>query len=95
MTDQSHDMDDAKLKTVAERSSESAAMILVSVLQDAGIRAVATGGFTAGFQAEAPGVVKVQTFECDAEQARQVISEIRELPADENSDQSESNDEAG
>jgi hypothetical protein len=40
-------------------------------------------------------VVKVQTFECDAEQARQVISEIRELPADENSDQSESNDEAG
>ena len=69
-------MDDAKLVTVAERDLESAALILVTVLKDAGIRAIATGGFTAGFRAEAPGVVKVQTFEVDAERARQVISEI-------------------
>lgn len=83
MRNDSHEMDDAKLVTVAERDLESAALILVSVLKDAGIRAIATGGFTAGFRAEAPGVVKVQTFEADAEQARQVIAEIRELP-DEN-----------
>lgn len=75
-------MDDARLVTVAERDLESAALILVTVLKDAGIRAIATGGFTAGFRAEAPGVVKVQTFEVDAERARQVISEIRALPDD-------------
>ncbi|MDB4664442.1 hypothetical protein OAE63_00425 [bacterium] len=83
MTNESHDMDDAKLETVAERPMESAALIIVSVLQDAGIRAIATGGFTAGFRAEAPGMVKVQTFEADAERARQIIAEIRELPVDE------------
>jgi hypothetical protein len=82
MKNESHEMDDAKLVTVAERDLESTALILVSVLKDAGIRAIATGGFTAGFRAEAPGVVKVQTFEVDAERARQVISEIRELPDD-------------
>lgn len=82
MKTESHEMDDAKLVTVAERDLESAALILVSVLKDARIRAIATGGFTAGFRAEAPGVVKVQTFEVDAERARQVISEIRELPDD-------------
>ncbi|HBV65740.1 MAG TPA: hypothetical protein DEF45_22280 [Rhodopirellula sp.] len=82
MKNEPHEMDDAKLVTVAERDLESAALILVSVLKDVGIRAIATGGFTAGFRAEAPGVVKVQTFEVDAERARQVISEIRELPDD-------------
>ncbi|MFK8114733.1 MAG: DUF2007 domain-containing protein [Rubripirellula sp.] len=73
----SQDLDDAKLVTVAERDSEGAASVLVSVLADEGIRAVATGGFTAGFRAEAPGVVKVQTFEQDAQRARQIISELK------------------
>ena len=70
-------LDDASLVTVAERSSEVAASILVAALADEGIRAIATGGFTAGFRAEAPGVVRVQTFEKDAERARQVISELK------------------
>lgn len=82
MTNEPHDMDNTKLETVAERVMESAALILVSVLKDAGIRAIATGGFTAGFRAEAPGMVKVQTFEADAARARQVIAEIRKLPED-------------
>lgn len=82
MGNERHDMDDAKLVTVAERELESTALILVSVLKDAGIRAIAMGGYTAGFQAEPIGVVKVQTFGVDAERARQVISEIRKLPDD-------------
>lgn len=73
-------LDDEKLVTVAERSSELAASVVVSVLQDAGIRAVATGGFTAGFKAEAPGWVKIQTFQRDAERAREVIAEIKQEP---------------
>lgn len=66
----------SKLVTVAERSSEVAASILVSILESAGIKAVVTGGFTAGFRAEAPGIVRVQTLETDAERARQLIAEM-------------------
>ena len=76
-------LDNANLETVAERPSEVAATILVSVLRDAGIRAIATGGFTSGFRAEAPGMVKVQTLEDDAERAREIIAEIKmESPDD-------------
>ena len=75
---ESDDLNEAKLVTVAERTSEVAASILVSVLQDEGIKAIATGGFTAGFRAEAPGMVRVQTLERDAERARQILAELRE-----------------
>ncbi len=77
MTDEPESLDDANLETVAERSTEVAASVLVSALRDAGIRAVATGGFTAGFRAEAPGVVRVQTLERDAERAREIIAELK------------------
>lgn len=74
-------LDNAKLVTVAERPSEGAASVLVAVLQDAGIRATAIGGFTAGFRAEAPGWVRVQTLECDADRAREILSGVNmELP---------------
>ncbi len=70
------DLDQANLVTVAKRQCEASASVLVSVLQDEGIRAIATGGYTAGFRAEAPGVVRVLTFESDAERAREIVSEI-------------------
>lgn len=70
--------DDQNLEVVAERSMEVAATVLVNVLADEGIRAVAVGGFTAGFRAEAPGWVQVKTFEKDADRARQIISELKE-----------------
>lgn len=76
------------LVTVAERSSEPEASILVSALKDEGIRAVATGGFTAGFRAEAPGWVAVKTFEQDAERARQIIAELMDNRVDEDSQES-------
>ncbi|WP_430451718.1 hypothetical protein [Rhodopirellula europaea] len=74
--------DDATLVTVAERPTEPAATVLVSILADAGIRAVAVGGFTAGFVAEAPGWVQVKTFERDAEKAREIIAQIKAEPHD-------------
>jgi len=73
-------LDNAKLVIVAERSSEIAAKVLVNVLADEKIRAVAVGGFTAGFRAEAPGWVQVKVFEGDAERARTIISEIKQVP---------------
>ena len=74
------DLNDAKLVTVAERPSEAIASVLINALADEGIRAIATGGFTAGFRAEAPGVVRVQTFERDAQRARKIIAELKPEP---------------
>jgi len=72
----STELDHANLVTVARRQCEASASVLVSVLQDEGIRAIATGGYTAGFRAEAPGVIRVLTFEADADRAREIIHEI-------------------
>ncbi len=77
MTESQQELNEEKLVTVAERSTEVAAAILVSVLQDEGIKAVAIGGFTAGFRAEAPGTVRVQTLASEAERAKQIISELK------------------
>ena len=76
-------LDDAKLVTVSEHPTEVGAAVVVAALKDVGIRAVATGGFTAGFRAEAPGNVCVQTLERDAERARKIISEIKQTPPEE------------
>lgn len=73
------DLDSNELVIVAERATEVAAKILVSVLADAGIKAVAVGGFTAGFRAEAPGYVQVKTLDKDALKARKIIDEIEEV----------------
>jgi sugar phosphate isomerase/epimerase len=85
MSNDEQDLKQARLVTVAQRPTEVAASILVSVLRDEGIKAVATGGFTAGFRAEAPGMVSVQTLETDAVRAKQIIAELRQ--EDEQGDQ--------
>ena len=74
-----NELNDESLVTVAERSTEVAAKLLVSLLVEQGIRAVAVGGFTAGFRAEAPGWVQVKTMEADADRARQLIAEVEEV----------------
>ena len=70
----------AKLVEVAKRPTESDALILVAVLADENIKAVATGGFTAGFVAEAPGWVSIQTLESDAQRAKEILSELKQHP---------------
>ena len=72
-------LNEENLVTVAERPTESAAHLLVSLLADAGIRSVATGGHTAGFRAEAPGWVQVKTMESDAANAKKLIAELEEV----------------
>ncbi|MGB7346553.1 MAG: hypothetical protein WBD20_20195 [Pirellulaceae bacterium] len=81
-SDTAENLDDAKLVEVAKRATESEALILVSVLADENIKAVATGGFTAGFVAEAPGWVSVKTLERDALRAREILSELKAHPAE-------------
>ncbi|WP_146390726.1 putative signal transducing protein [Allorhodopirellula solitaria] len=76
--DNDDQLNDANLVSVAERSSEIAASVIVNVLADEGIRATAVGGFTAGFRAEAPGWVQVKVLERDAARAKEIIAEIKQ-----------------
>jgi len=76
------ELNEAKLVTVAELANEQEAAILVSRLLQRGIRAVATGGFTASFRAEAPGMVQVQTIDADETAARRLIQDFQRSDLD-------------
>ena len=73
------DLDNAKLVTVFECRDEPGAALRVHVLADAGIRAVAVGGLTAGLRAEAPGWVQVKVMEDNEEEAKRVLSEVKRV----------------
>jgi len=58
-------------------SNDVTAAAVVTALEAHGISASTTGGFTAGFRAEAPGDVNVIVRHCDLDRARAVLAEIR------------------
>ena len=58
--------------------TEVGAAPVVSALEEAGISAVATGGFTAEFIAEAPGEVQVLVADRDLPKAKEVLNVLRE-----------------
>ncbi len=63
------------LATLASVTTEVEAQLFVNTLNDHDIAAVATGGFTSQFQAEAPGVVRVLVKQKDLPVARSVLAE--------------------
>jgi len=65
--------DDPVVVTTA--ASEPLAAILIAQLQGEGIEAHMAGEYTAGFRAEAPGVVQILVHASDADRARQVLEE--------------------
>jgi len=62
---------------VAKVPTEFEASVIVSALEAAGIKAMAVGGPTASFRAEAPGDVSVVVPENEAERAEAVLTEFR------------------
>lgn len=58
--------------------TEFEANVIVSALEAAGLKAMAVGGPTAGFRAEAPGDVAVVVPENEAAQAEAVLAEFEE-----------------
>ncbi len=50
--------------------------MLVAALKDHGVDARAVGALTAGFRAEAPGVIKVMVREADLDDATRVLETI-------------------
>lgn len=76
------------LVLLTSRPTETEAAILVAALQESGLHAVATGSFTAGFVAEAPGWVRVLVAEDDLPRAKEILAE-HEASADEEIDWSQ------
>jgi len=71
--------DDIKhLVKLAAFPTEVGAAPVVSALEEAGISAIATGGFTAEFMAEAPGEVQVLVAERDLSKAKEILNVLRE-----------------
>lgn len=68
----------ASLIRVASSFHEWEALLLVQRLQEEGMMATATGTYTAGFLAEAPGMVSVYVKDRDVERAREVMQRLVE-----------------
>ena len=62
--------------------TDVAAAAIVTALASRGIQASTTGDFTAGFRAEAPGLVNVIVRREDLDQAKQALTEIKESVAE-------------
>ena len=65
-----------ELTTLAHVPSEADAAPIVDALIAAGISATMTGGFTAGFIAEAPGDISIKVFEKDHARAMKVVRQF-------------------
>jgi len=58
------------------------AVVIVGALAARGIQAHTTGGYTAGFRAEAPGYVQILVKNKDLDRARQAFAEIEQDQSD-------------
>lgn len=65
-----------ELTTLVHFPSETEAAPIVEALVAAGIPATMTGGFTAGFIAEAPGDISINVFARDRAKAKQVLRQF-------------------
>jgi hypothetical protein len=65
------------LARVIQVNNAAEAAMIVNALTDAGIRAMATGEFTASFRAEAPGYVEVVVAKQDLGRALSVLRSLQ------------------
>lgn len=70
------------LEVLVSVSNEIEAAAIVTALAEYGVKATATGGYTSGFKAEAPGGVNVIVANADLDRARQALAEIQEKQDD-------------
>ncbi|MDE0936913.1 MAG: hypothetical protein OSA89_13425 [Mariniblastus sp.] len=66
-----------ELTSLIHVPTESEAAPIVEALKAAGISATMTGGFTAGFIAEAPGDISIQIFKRDEAAAAEVLRQFK------------------
>lgn len=70
-----HDPD--RLEPLISTPHEPQAAMIVNVLKDQGIDAVAEGGLTSGFRAETFGEVRVMVWQEDLERARLALADYQ------------------
>lgn len=66
------------IAAVTTVQSDAIASIIVAALDRAGISSTATGGFTSGAKALAPGWVRVMVAEADLPVAKNTLAKMRE-----------------
>jgi Putative prokaryotic signal transducing protein len=66
-----------RLEPLTSTPNEPQAAMIVSVLRERGIKAVAEGGLTAGFRAETIGEVRIMVWQEDLERARLALAEFQ------------------
>jgi hypothetical protein len=71
------------IKLLTSTPLEMDAGIIVSALEENGIKATLSGAATAGFRAEAPGWVQVLVAEEDLSRAQRVLEEVQRSHSDE------------
>jgi hypothetical protein len=64
--------------TLLTVDSEVEAAAIVDALADYGVEAIASGGYTSGFKAEAPGRVAILVKQADLDRAKQAMVEIQQ-----------------
>lgn len=69
------------LVTVATAANELDGQILANILIQDGIRAVSSGGFTAQFRGEAPGIVRVLVAQTEWDKARAILTDCNQHAA--------------
>lgn len=74
--------DPNKPVVLTTRPTEARAALIVAALDEHGVKAEATGGFSAGLRAAAPGEVRILVRACDLEKARDALREIESGAAD-------------
>ena len=72
---------DDHLATVATVADEMKGQLIVNILNEHGITAAATGGFTSQFRAEAPGMVRVIVKQDNLSAAQAVLAQRVSLDA--------------
>ncbi len=70
--------DPDSVETLFSTPNEIEAAAIVTALAGYGIEALATGGYTWGFRAEAPGLMAVVVKHADLDRAKQALAEIRQ-----------------
>ncbi len=82
MTNDPNHNDPNHLAVLTRVRTDIEAASIVAALEGRGIKATATGGYTAGFRAEAPGEVSVIVRDEDLSRAKQVLAQILEEQTD-------------
>ncbi len=67
---------------LATAPTDLEAATIVGALNAGGVNAITTGGYIAGFRAEAPAVVNIMVRHEDLERARELLLEIRKTSSD-------------